>query len=130
MFVRLQKTITAYSLKWQSNNQKGSCITRAFDLNRLLIQVSNKLLIKGLFFAQNPIYLLTPIALLMYNVHFKSKESLMEKSIGSQLAAMRKPKERVCPVCGTSFITVGRGVYCSSSCKCRAANKLRRAKKD
>jgi predicted nucleic acid-binding Zn ribbon protein len=45
---------------------------------------------------------------------------MKEQNIGAQLAAMRKPKNKSCPVCGTEFITVGRRIYCSSACRCKA----------
>lgn len=36
------------------------------------------------------------------------------------IAAQRKPKERSCQNCGRGFVTVGRGLYCTTACK-RAA---------
>ena len=42
------------------------------------------------------------------------------QSIGAQLAARRKPKEKSCPICGTEFTTVGRRIYCSSACRNKA----------
>lgn len=39
---------------------------------------------------------------------------------GRELAAARKPKNKVCAVCGKAFVTVGRGVYCSNACRQRA----------
>ena len=39
---------------------------------------------------------------------------------GRALVAARKPKSKRCPVCDKEFVTVGRGVYCSESCKQRA----------
>jgi hypothetical protein len=35
---------------------------------------------------------------------------------GKQLAAARKQREKKCAFCGKSFVTVGRGLYCSQSC--------------
>jgi hypothetical protein len=48
---------------------------------------------------------------------------------GSRLAAMRRPKQRNCLLCGVKFTTVGRGLYCSEGCRCKAyrirkANRL------
>ena len=36
------------------------------------------------------------------------------------LAARRKPKTVVCPVCGTRAVGVGRRTYCSAQCAKRA----------
>jgi hypothetical protein len=33
-----------------------------------------------------------------------------------QLAARRKPKQVICPICGTSAVGVGRQSYCSTRC--------------
>lgn len=32
-----------------------------------------------------------------------------DANAGSQLAAMRRPKTRECPICGNQFVTIGRG---------------------
>jgi endogenous inhibitor of DNA gyrase (YacG/DUF329 family) len=36
--------------------------------------------------------------------------------IARQLAARRKPKQVICPVCGTEAVGVGRRKYCSERC--------------
>jgi len=45
---------------------------------------------------------------------------MKQQSIGAQLAAMRKPKNKSCPICGNKFTTIGRRIYCSSACRCKA----------
>ncbi len=40
--------------------------------------------------------------------------------LGRALAARRKPKSVVCPVCGTQAVGVGRRTYCSAQCAKRA----------
>jgi tRNA(Ile2) C34 agmatinyltransferase TiaS len=46
--------------------------------------------------------------------------SLDPSEIARQLAARRKPKLVVCPVCGTRAVGVGRRTYCSAQCAKRA----------
>jgi hypothetical protein len=45
---------------------------------------------------------------------------MKQPSAGAQLAAMRKPKAKVCPVCQIEFIGIGRRIYCSSACRNKA----------
>ena len=40
--------------------------------------------------------------------------------LARELAARRKPKAVVCPVCGTQAVGVGRRKYCSEQCAKRA----------
>jgi len=40
--------------------------------------------------------------------------------LARQLAARRKPKTVVCPICGTQAVGVGRRTYCSERCAKRA----------
>ncbi len=49
-------------------------------------------------------------------------------SIGQQLAALRRPRERICAVCGRTFTTIGRGIYCGSTCQKRAYRQRKREK--
>ena len=44
------------------------------------------------------------------------------------LAAQRQPKERRCAICGTTFVTRGRGVYCGTTCQQRAYRARKQAK--
>lgn len=46
-----------------------------------------------------------------------------------ELAAQRQEVERTCPVCGTVFEALGRGVYCSDPCKGKAAYERHREKR-
>ena len=46
--------------------------------------------------------------------------SLDPSEIARQLAARRKPKPVVCPVCGTRAVGIGRRIYCSAQCAKRA----------
>jgi tRNA(Ile2) C34 agmatinyltransferase TiaS len=46
--------------------------------------------------------------------------SLDPSEIARQLAARRKPKSVVCPVCGTRAVGIGRRIYCSAQCAKRA----------
>jgi hypothetical protein len=46
--------------------------------------------------------------------------SLSPSELARQLAARRKPKSVVCPVCGTPAVGVGRRTYCSTRCAKRA----------
>jgi tRNA(Ile2) C34 agmatinyltransferase TiaS len=52
-----------------------------------------------------------------------------DANAGSQLAAMRRPKTRECPRCGNQFVTIGRGVYCSTTCQNRASYLRRKARR-
>ena len=53
---------------------------------------------------------------------------LSSSDAGRQLAAARPVKAKQCAVCGTLFTTVGRGVYCSESCRQRAKYLRNKAK--
>ena len=44
------------------------------------------------------------------------------------LAARRKPKQVVCPICGTEAVGVGRRTYCSERCAKRAWWRRHRSK--
>jgi tRNA(Ile2) C34 agmatinyltransferase TiaS len=46
--------------------------------------------------------------------------SLDPSELARQLAARRKPKPVVCPICGTAAVGVGRRTYCSPRCAKRA----------
>jgi hypothetical protein len=46
--------------------------------------------------------------------------SLNPSDLARELAARRKPKSVVCPVCGTEAVGVGRRTYCSTQCAKRA----------
>lgn len=46
--------------------------------------------------------------------------TVQPEEIARQLASMRKPKHRICPVCTKPFTTIGRGVYCSPACRAKA----------
>ena len=46
--------------------------------------------------------------------------SINPSEIARLLAARRKPKPVVCPVCGTEAVGVGRRTYCSPRCAKRA----------
>jgi hypothetical protein len=42
--------------------------------------------------------------------------SIDPSELARQLAARRKPKQVICPVCGTQAVGVGRRTYCSVRC--------------
>lgn len=42
--------------------------------------------------------------------------SIDPSELARQLAALRKPKQVLCPVCGTQAVGVGRRTYCSVRC--------------
>lgn len=44
--------------------------------------------------------------------------------IARALARARKPKVRRCPECGTEFITIGRGKFCSPRCASRVHSRI------
>jgi hypothetical protein len=46
------------------------------------------------------------------------------------IAARRKPKPRQCPVCGTEFVTVGRGLYDSPNCRAAAYRRRKKERSD
>jgi ribosomal protein L34E len=46
---------------------------------------------------------------------------------GAALAALRKPSERVCAVCGAPFTGLGRARYCSPACAAAAHRAAVRA---
>ena len=46
--------------------------------------------------------------------------SLNPSDLARALAARRRPKAVVCPVCGTQAVGVGRRTYCSDRCAKRA----------
>jgi hypothetical protein len=48
--------------------------------------------------------------------------------LARQLAARRKPKPVICPVCGTQAVGVGRRTYCSERCAKRAWWRRHRSK--
>jgi hypothetical protein len=48
--------------------------------------------------------------------------------LARQLAARRKPKAVVCPICGTQAVGVGRRKYCSEQCVKRAWWRRHRSK--
>ena len=52
------------------------------------------------------------------------------RELGRRGAASRTPSERVCPVCGTAFIGVGRGLYDSPNCRQTAYRRRRRTATD
>lgn len=54
--------------------------------------------------------------------------TLSSSEAGRQLAEARPPKHKSCAVCGKGFVTVGRGVYCSESCRQRAKYLRNKAK--
>ena len=53
--------------------------------------------------------------------------SLHPSELARQLAARRKPKSVICPVCGTPAVGVGRRIYCSTQCAKRAWWRRHRA---
>jgi len=54
--------------------------------------------------------------------------STKPSELARQLAARRKPKAVVCPICGTQALGVGRRVYCSEQCAKRAWWRRHRCK--
>jgi predicted nucleic acid-binding Zn ribbon protein len=48
--------------------------------------------------------------------------------LARQLAARRKPKEVICPICSTAAVGVGRRTYCSEKCAKRAWWRRHRSK--
>jgi len=48
--------------------------------------------------------------------------------VARQLAARRKPKQVICPVCGARAIGLGRRTYCSDRCAKRAWWRRHRGK--
>ena len=48
--------------------------------------------------------------------------------IARQLAARRRPKQVICPVCGTQAVGLGRRTYCGDRCAKRAWWRRHRAK--
>jgi len=48
--------------------------------------------------------------------------------LARQLAARRKPKTVICPICGTQAVGVGRRTYCSERCAKRAWWRRHRSK--
>jgi hypothetical protein len=44
----------------------------------------------------------------------------LPSEVARLIASQRRPKVRVCAVCGAEFSTVGRGLYCSPRCSARA----------
>src|SRR5678810_177815 len=53
---------------------------------------------------------------------------LDSSELARQLAARRKPKAVVCPICGTQALGVGRRKYCSEQCAKRAWWRRNRSK--
>ena len=45
----------------------------------------------------------------------------LDPEVARAIQACRRPKTRVCPICGNEFTTVGRGIYGSPKCSRRAA---------
>ena len=54
--------------------------------------------------------------------------TLDASDLARQLAARRKPKLVVCPICGTRAVGVGRRTYCSERCAKRAWWQRHRSK--
>ena len=54
--------------------------------------------------------------------------NLDPSELARQLAALRKPKAVVCPICGTQAMGVGRRLYCSEQCAKRAWWRRNRSK--
>src|SRR5260370_4652123 len=54
--------------------------------------------------------------------------STIPSDLARQLAARRKPKAVVCPICGTQAVGLGRRVYCSAQCAKRAWWRRHRSK--
>jgi predicted nucleic acid-binding Zn ribbon protein len=57
-----------------------------------------------------------------------TKMMIDPSELARQLAARRKPKAVVCPICGTQAIGVGRRLYCSEQCGKRAWWRRHRSK--
>ncbi len=53
-------------------------------------------------------------------------ERIVPTEVARAIAAQRKPKERTCPVCGKTFVTIGRGLYDTEQCAWKAAYYRRR----
>lgn len=51
----------------------------------------------------------------------------MPAEVAQWVASQRKRKDKACLVCGAAFSTIGRGLYCSKSCRDRA-NYARRSR--
>jgi endogenous inhibitor of DNA gyrase (YacG/DUF329 family) len=54
--------------------------------------------------------------------------TLETSELARQLAARRKPKQVICPVCGTQAVGLGRRKYCSERCAKLAWWRRHRAK--
>jgi predicted nucleic acid-binding Zn ribbon protein len=54
--------------------------------------------------------------------------NLDPSEIARQLAARRKVKQVICPICGTAAVGVGRRLYCSERCAKRAWWRRHRGK--
>ena len=54
--------------------------------------------------------------------------SIDPSELARLLAARRKPKAVVCPICGTAAVGVGRRTYCSERCAKRAWWRRHRGK--
>ncbi len=54
--------------------------------------------------------------------------ALDASELARQLAARRKPKHVICPVCGAAAVGLGRRTYCSDRCAKRAWWRRHRAK--
>jgi hypothetical protein len=54
--------------------------------------------------------------------------TLDPSELARQLAARRKPKQVICPICGTEAVGVGRRTYCSEQCAKRAWWRRHRSK--
>jgi predicted nucleic acid-binding Zn ribbon protein len=54
--------------------------------------------------------------------------TLDPSELARQLAARRKPKVVLCPICGTEAVGVGRRTYCSERCAKRAWWRRHRSK--
>lgn len=50
----------------------------------------------------------------------------LHRELGRYWASKRQPKERTCAVCGKSFVTIGRGAYCSGRCRVAAHRSRKR----
>ena len=59
---------------------------------------------------------------ILYDGHMEDDKLFrLDSETARAIAARRKPKTRRCPVCGTEFVTVGRGLYDDPRCARRAA---------
>ena len=47
----------------------------------------------------------------------EAEKADLASRLGRGLAAMRSEKRRACARCGAAFVTIGRGRYCSHSCR-------------